>query len=233
MWNVNCKQLAGLAVSHVGDERGVKRENLALYSTSNCRNPRPCFISPVSWTELHCAYLLDRNCYPFTSVRAWKYTSSRRLAYDNAVDSGIINLTFYDHRLCCVKIVNQFQSLQFSVIMGVYKDYLSVETRGTRHIVGRRASVRLTRLFTGDVLNLHLFLAADSFRYGRRRGSIENANARWPSRRKYSRTHGGHRYGTNGGMSRTFTVDFWMTGLSCIWQRAHVRRPEQYDLWWF
>lgn len=64
----------------------------------------------------------------------------------------------------------------------------------------------LRDFFTGDVLNLH-FLAADSFRYGRRRGLNENANACWPSRRKHSRTHGGHRDGTNGGMTRTFTVD--------------------------
>lgn len=66
----------------------------------------------------------------------------------------------------------------------------------------------LRDFFTGDVLNLH-FLAADSFRYGRRRGLNENANACWPSRRKYSRTLGGHRDGTNGGMSiKTFIVDF-------------------------
>lgn len=37
--------------------------------------------------------------------------------------------------------------MQFSVILGVYKDCLSVETRETRHIVGRRASVCATRFF--------------------------------------------------------------------------------------
>ena len=137
-----------------------------------------------------------------------KYRSNRHLAYDYTVDSGIINLTFHDHRLCCVKVVNQFQCLQFSVILGGCKDCLLVETKETRRIVGRRASVCATRFFTGDVLNLH-FLAADSFRYGRRRGLNENANACWPSRRKYSRTLGGHRDGTNGGMSiKTFIVDF-------------------------
>lgn len=31
-------------------------------------------------------------------------------------------------------------------------------------------------------------------------------------------------------MSRTFIVDFWMTGRLACWQGAHVRRPEQYDL---
>lgn len=76
-----------------------------------------------------------------------KYRSNRHLAYDYTVDGGITNLTFHDHRLCCVKIVNQFQCMQFSVILGVYKDCLSVETRETRHIVGRRASVCATRFF--------------------------------------------------------------------------------------
>ena len=88
-----------------------------------------------------------------------KYGSNRHLAYDYTVDSGIINLTFHDHRLCCVKVVNQFQCLQFSVILGGCKDCLLVETKETRRIVGRRASVCATRFFTGDVLNLH-FLAA-------------------------------------------------------------------------
>lgn len=84
------------------------------------------------------------------------------------------------------------------------------EIPGTSWAVARVNALR--DFFTGDVLNLH-FLAADSFRYGRQRGLNENANACWPSRRKYSRTHGGHRDGTNGGMSRTFIVDFWMTSL--------------------
>lgn len=40
-----------------------------------------------------------------------------------------------------------FQCMQFSVILGVYKDCLSVEITETRHIVGRRASVCATRFF--------------------------------------------------------------------------------------
>lgn len=71
MWTAS-KKLAVLAVSHVGDCRGVKLKYLVLQSTSNCRNPRPCFISPVSWIQFHCALLLDRNCSPFISVGAWK-----------------------------------------------------------------------------------------------------------------------------------------------------------------
>lgn len=80
------------------------------------------------------------------------------------------------------------------------------ERPGTSWAVARVNALR--DFFTGDVLNLH-FLAADSFRYGRQRGLNENANACWPSRRKYSRTHGGHSDGTNGGMSRTFIVDLF------------------------
>ena len=67
-------------------------------------------------------------------------------------------MTFIDHRLCCVEIVNQVQCLQFSVILGVCKDCLSVETRESRHVVGCRASECATRFFTGDVLNLHFWL---------------------------------------------------------------------------
>lgn len=79
------------------------------------------------------------------------------------------------------------------------------EIPGTSWAIARVYALR--DFFTGNVLNLH-FLAADSFRYGRRRGFDENANACWPSRRKYSRTDGGDRDGTIGGMSRIFIVDF-------------------------
>lgn len=82
------------------------------------------------------------------------------------------------------------------------------EIPGTSWAIARVYALR--DFFTGNVLNLH-FLAADSFRYGRRRGFDENANACWPSWRKYSRTDGGDRDGTIGGMSRIFIVDFWMT----------------------
>lgn len=91
----------------------------------------------------------------------------------------------------------------------VCKDYVfMLETKGNRHACRGLSRVCCAlRDFTSGVLNLHV-LPADSFRYGRRRGLDENANACWPFRRKYSRTHRGERDGTIGGMLILYEQSF-------------------------